>query len=286
MQIGDLPANSPEESWQRVHLQLAVSRRFVLDSSWNYDLHSPFWRLYVHNRYGAELRQARGVMALKPNRLYLIPSWVRFQTSARNKVLQDYLHFYIAGLPPAVSRKFFNQPLLLPRALALDQLCTRWRTGFDSPSDFESLMIATSLAYAAFAGALASLSETGRQACFHAWVQTSPIRAALDCIDQRLARPPKNPELARLCHLSTDRFIRKFNLTVGMTPAQYGLERRIAIASQWLTSTTRTIEEIASASGFTDRFHFSRVFRTRLKIPPAAYRRLHRRAIEEKISVV
>jgi transcriptional regulator GlxA family with amidase domain len=38
----------------------------------------------------------------------------------------------------------------------------------------------------------------------------------------------------------------------------------------------RPIEAIATATGFTDRFHFSRSFKHRFGIAPAAYRQMHR----------
>ncbi len=163
----------------------------------------------------------------------------------------------------------------------MDGLCRRWREGLDASSSFTELAWASSLAYAAVATAAANLPEADQQVFSNSWQDFSPIGPALECIDLRLAQPPANPELARLCHLSTDRFIRKFRAIVGMTPAKYGLERRVALAAQWLTATSRTIEEIADASGFTDRFHFSRAFKARLGLAPVAYRRLHRIAARE-----
>jgi AraC-like DNA-binding protein len=196
-------------------------------------------------------------------------------------MLQAYMHFYVTGLPPTLLRRFFDRPLLLNRDAVLEGLCRRWQDGLASSSGFTALGWASSLAYAAVAAAAANLPEADQHVFSNSWQDFSPIGPALECIDRRLSRPPANPELARLCHFSTDRFIRKFRLIVGMTPARYGLERRVALAAQWLTATSRTIEEIADALGFTDRFHFSRAFKARLGLAPVAYRRLHRIAARE-----
>jgi AraC-like DNA-binding protein len=279
--IGDTPASPWEKALLRLQIQLAVSRRFQIDQNWCYDLQSPFWRLYVNNRSGAFITHAGRRLLLKPNKLYIIPSWVRFQSGATRTLIQDYLHFYVTGFPPTLLRRFFDRPLLLARDSVLDGLRVRWQNGFRSDPAFGQLGWATALAYAAVATATSKLSDAAQKAYFRCLTEFSPISPALECINQRLSQPPANPELARLCHLSTDRFIRKFHCIVGMTPAQYGLERRIAVAAQWLTATSRTLEEIADASGFTDRFHFSRVFKGRLGLPPVAYRRLHRMAIDE-----
>jgi transcriptional regulator GlxA family with amidase domain len=49
--------------------------------------------------------------------------------------------------------------------------------------------------------------------------------------------------------------------------------RRIAVASQQLLFTEKSIEQIAQETGFADRFHFSRVFALHKQYPPAAYRK-------------
>jgi AraC-like DNA-binding protein len=276
VEIGDTPVSPSGEALRRIQIQLAVSERLKIDRAWRYDLRSPFWRLYVHNRSGASIIHAGNRLVLKANQPYLIPAWVRFQSSATRPLIQDYLHFYVTGLPPTLLRRFFDRPRLLAGDQVLQRLCRRWRKGLGSPPAMAESGWAAALAYAVVAKITGDLSAADQRVCLNSLTEFSPISPALDCIDQRLSRPPANRELARLCHLSTDRFIRKFRLIVSMTPAQYGLERRVALAAQWLTATSRTMEEIADASGFTDRFHLSRVFKSRLGLPPAAYRRLHR----------
>jgi AraC-like DNA-binding protein len=279
--VGDAPASPWEDALRSIQVQLALSRRFRIDATWRYDLQSPFWRLYVVDKSGAFITHAGSRLALHPERIHLIPAWVRFQSSARRSLIQDYMHFYVTGFPPTLLRRFFNRPLLLHRDQVLDGLCRRWRDGLTSSSGFTGLSWASSLAYAAVATAAASLPKADQHAFSNSWQDFSPIGPALECIDRRLSRPPPNPELARLCHFSTDRFIRRFREIVGMTPARYGLERRVSVAAEWLTATSRTIEEIADAAGFTDRFHFSRAFKASLGLAPVAYRRLHRVAARE-----
>jgi AraC-like DNA-binding protein len=279
--VGDTPARPWEDALRQVQVQVALSRRLKIDTSWRYDLQSPFWRLYVVDKPGAFVTYAGNKLALHSGRIHLIPAWVRFQSLAMRAMTQNYMHFYVTGFPSTLLRQLFNHPLLLDREPVLDGLYRRWRDGLNASSGFTELGWASSLAYAAVATAAAKLPEADQRVFSNSWQDFSPIGPALECIDRRLSRPPANPELARLCHLSTDRFIRKFHVIVGMTPARYGLERRVALAAQSLTATSRTIEEIADASGFTDRFHFSRAFKARLGLAPVAYRRLHRIAAHE-----
>jgi AraC-like DNA-binding protein len=279
--VGDTPAQPWEDALRQIQVQLALSRRLKIDTAWQYDLQSPFWRLYLVDKPGANIVHGGRKLALHPGRIHVIPAWVRFQSSSKRSMIQSYMHFYVTGFPPTLLRRFFDRPLLLKRDPVLESLCRRWQEGFGSPTGFAGLGWAIALAYAAVAAAAASLPASDQHVFSNSWQDFSPVGPALECIDRRLSPPPTNPELARLCHLSTDRFIRKFRLIVGMTPARYGLERRVALAAQWLTATSRTVEEIADALGFTDRFHFSRVFKARLGLAPVAYRRLHRIAARE-----
>jgi transcriptional regulator GlxA family with amidase domain len=100
-----------------------------------------------------------------------------------------------------------------------------------------------------------------------------PVLPAVQHIQDNLARPISNSELAAICSMSEDHFIRRFRGAVGLSPARYILKRRVAFAARQLLSTTLTIEQIAEASGFGDRVYFSRVFARETGRPPAAYRR-------------
>jgi len=99
---------------------------------------------------------------------------------------------------------------------------------------------------------------------------------ALQMIERELDRPLNNGDLASACAMSTDHFIRRFRHAVGMTPASFIQQKRLAMASQMLLYSDDSIDMIAAKTGFTDRFYFSRVFRRTMGIPPAAYRRLPR----------
>ena len=73
--------------------------------------------------------------------------------------------------------------------------------------------------------------------------------------------------------MSEDHFGRLFRKSVGSTPAQYVLERRIAAVTQALLFTNDSIDQIANRLGFANRHHLTRMFTRRMGVPPAAYRR-------------
>lgn len=276
METGALAVDPIEAAFNRLQIEIFVSRRLILGEwPWELDLNSAFWRLYVNNRSGASIIYKNKEIPLRPGRIYIVPAWVRFQTRVYRRGPQNFIHFSFIGLPSTLMRRIFHKPILLPTLGLLRELSHRWQAGLTRTRNLNDWEWARALVHAAVATMSSRLSTSDQRACFQSLTQTHRMRPALEAIEQRLAHPPTNPELAAMCHYSTDHFIREFNRILGMTPSRYGLERRIAIAAQWLTTSARSIEDIAEKTGFTDRFHFSRVFKTHIKSTPAAYRRMH-----------
>jgi AraC-like DNA-binding protein len=267
---------------KHVQVELVLSRRKnIAPSTWRHDLQSPFWRLYVHNRAGASIVYGRKRLGFKPNCIYLVPAWIRYLTQTNCSLVQDYIHFYVTGVRPTILRQFFNHPLYLPTDPLLMKLCERWQESLSRDPTLADLCWAGALVEAAVGIAFTDFPYSAPDACLNTKWESSQLQPAFECISRRLSDPPTNSELAKLCQMSTDHFARQFRLIVGVTPTQYGLERRISAAAQWLTSGTASLEEIAANTGFTDRFHFSRIFKARMAVPPAAYRKSHRITVGE-----
>ena len=80
-------------------------------------------------------------------------------------------------------------------------------------------------------------------------------------------------DLAGACSLSPSHFSYLFKNTTGCTPHQWLLDRRIELAKKLLRGTDESLVGIASAAGFSDQSHFTRVFSRRVKASPSAWRR-------------
>jgi transcriptional regulator GlxA family with amidase domain len=72
-------------------------------------------------------------------------------------------------------------------------------------------------------------------------------------------------------------FIRLFSSQIGKPPQQYYREKRIERACWLLNNSKASIEQIANETGFVDRYHFSKVFKTSTGETPASYRRLRQK---------
>ncbi len=79
--------------------------------------------------------------------------------------------------------------------------------------------------------------------------------------------------MARVSGLTERSFKRRFRLATGMAPIEYVHTLRIEEAKQMLEAGTAPVEAIASDVGYEDPGFFSRLFRRKVTLSPAAYRK-------------
>lgn len=82
--------------------------------------------------------------------------------------------------------------------------------------------------------------------------------------------------MASACGLSLRQFSRNFGLTLGTTPGQYLLERRVALAINLLRSGKEAIAHVAARAGFFDQSHLTNVLRRATGWTPGAMRTRHK----------
>ncbi|MEZ5072640.1 MAG: AraC family transcriptional regulator [Bacteroidales bacterium] len=88
-------------------------------------------------------------------------------------------------------------------------------------------------------------------------------------------RELRNGVLAADNGMSVPAYARLFRDQTGTSPRQYLLKMRVEQACNLLHHSTLTLEEIAAACGFSDRYHFTRTFSRLIRISPAAFRKHH-----------
>jgi len=78
-------------------------------------------------------------------------------------------------------------------------------------------------------------------------------------------------EFARLCARSLSAFKQEFNTIYQTTPGKWLQEKRFEYSRYLLETTDFSIDEICAVSGFENRSHFIRVFRTKYGITPGKF---------------
>jgi AraC family transcriptional regulator len=105
----------------------------------------------------------------------------------------------------------------------------------------------------------------------------SSIRRAIEYMELHFAEPVSLAELAEQAQLSRSHFVFRFEQSTGYTPHRYLLLARLGHARKLLAQEAMlSLPEIATASGFSDQAHMSRLFRRFFGTTPAAFRRSQR----------
>ncbi len=78
-------------------------------------------------------------------------------------------------------------------------------------------------------------------------------------------------EMAEFCELSKSRFRQVFQTYTGMLPKEYLQQSKIKYAASLLISSACQVQEAAALTGFSDPFHFSRVFKAVTGLSPSNY---------------
>ncbi len=102
------------------------------------------------------------------------------------------------------------------------------------------------------------------------------LRRVREHIEQNLTGELRGEELASIASLSVAHFNRAFRQSTGRSPHRYVMERRVAVASELVRTTTRALAEVALEAGFSDQSHFSRIYAALTGETPSAYRRRYR----------
>jgi AraC family transcriptional regulator len=98
-------------------------------------------------------------------------------------------------------------------------------------------------------------------------------------VEANLCRRIPIRELAGLLYLSASHFCRAFKCTFGVSPRDYVLRRRIAVAQGLMLTTSEPLSSIAVRCGMCDQPHFTRSFRRIVGDTPYAWRRSRRGAV-------
>lgn len=99
------------------------------------------------------------------------------------------------------------------------------------------------------------------------------INIALEFIEENVSKDYGLEDIARACGASVSSLTRGFTSTLGVSPHQWVLGRRVVLAQRLMKGTTKSLSEIAVMSGFADQSHLSRVFTRRIGMSPAFWRR-------------
>ena len=107
-----------------------------------------------------------------------------------------------------------------------------------------------------------------------------PIRRGAALMMKEWNRNEKISKYAEVCGISERNFYAYFKKWCGKSPVHYRNEIRLTAAASLLKRSNLTVSEIAFKTGFDDPYYFSRLFKKKHGVSPAAFRQASVRSAE------
>jgi AraC-like DNA-binding protein len=240
---------------------------FVGTQQWNqFDVMSPFGRIYYMIADSGWLETKQGRIDLVPGFMYLIPPYTRVNLRTDARIEKFYFHFTLkyAGVDVLEG---INRCFSLPLETSLLDDVVRTYSGGSLP-DLLQLRALAGLTLSHFLRrSLPDLSPR--------LVLANTYQEVNAFIERHLSAHLTGRAVCEALGLSYETTRRTFRRDNGITFNQYIKGRLIQEASMQLLLTDRTIQQIASGLGFGDEFYFSRLFKQKMEYSPREYRRIN-----------
>ncbi|MDD5706415.1 MAG: helix-turn-helix domain-containing protein [Kiritimatiellae bacterium] len=261
-------------SFEDPRLRLMICRYVRLEpGEWTYSSGSstghrfislPYWRLYWNAQPGARIHHHNRALELKPSNVVLVSPHTIFSTSNSRAIDHFYVHFQLPSF-------YYNVPTQVTACAVTRTLLDLIRQSIrllngGAPSPWRLSLIVRALVELALSTLMDGTIRMPRL--------DPRVLTALSFLDENLETDLSNALLAERAGMSADGFNRLFKAQMGRSLQAYARLKRLEKACMMLLSDS-SIKEIAEATGFCDRYHFSRVFRRVHGIGPAEFRRTH-----------
>ena len=194
---------------------------------------------YVKGGNGGYIKNGEKI-PFETGKIYLLPAFAETETYTDN--FFDHLYVNFELIPPIISNDVLrleinSDPIVCNAASIFTELC---KIGKTSLSTEELALLSSTVMFLSFKAA----STEG------AMILDDPIiNCALHIMHSDLTVSVK--ELAKLCYMSSDGFIRRFKRYIGKTPYEYLKLLKLRTAEEYRKQGA-TLSEVAEVCGYSD----------------------------------
>lgn len=251
-------------SWEKVPaIRVIVGKRVILGPGgirwFQTDVRGPYWRIYWNDAPGAFVSVGGREVELTPDKVVALSPDTVYSTRAEKTVGHFYVHCFVAQPFSEIKGKMFvwENPELTRRASSLAEKANPcledWRAMMELLVYLNSVLLA--------------IPPENAPDCPS---YSTKVASAMEILGDNFKI--SNSELARRLGMSRNGFLALFKKETQTSPQAYSRQIRLNEACVMLHYCDKSIDEIARDTGFCDRYHFSRAFRSTIGLPPRQFR--------------
>jgi len=272
---------------ENLNLILLNVARTIHYADWNWKgVSSPFARIYMVERGSAKVIMPNGTYTIEPGNLYLIPAFVTHSYENDSTFILYYIHIYD-------EQNIFDR-LSFPFKVEADNADNILITRLLNINPGRELRRSNPDTYDNMPTLIQNIVQNN-QFPFYSIIETKGILLQLfsrflakasykrEIVDKRIIRIVRYirenidlniniNELASICYLTNDHFIRLFKKEMQCTPIQYINRKKIEKAQLMLLISEKSIKDIAYDLSFDNISYFYRLFKRMTGIAPNQYR--------------
>jgi len=256
-------------------------------ADWNWkEVNSPFARIYLVESGTAKVAMPDGVYKIEPGYLYLIPSFVTHSYENDSTFTLYYIHVYDEhdifdrySFPFKVEASDLDY-LLMQRLLGINpgrELADSDPDTYDNlPTMIQNIAKSSQYPYNSILETegilLQLLSRFLTTTTFKLDITDKRILRVVRFIRENINHNILIDDLAEICYLTNDHFIRIFKKEMHCTPIQYINQKKIEKAQLMLVINQESIKQIAYNLSFENISYFYQLFKKITGLTPKQYK--------------
>lgn len=279
------------QSIDQLHLLILNVGLAIHNADWNWrNVNSPFTRLYYVTEGAACILLPTGIQELKPDHLYLVPSFTTHSYLCDTHFVHYYLHIYEDHQSESSILEDFSFPTEIPagdlelplikRLCGINptmQLPQSDPTSYDNNPTLIKNIIKNK--QRTFCDKVESrgivyqlMARFLKDAQPKTEINDDRIQKVLSYIRKNIYKTIDIDSLAAISCLSKDHFIRLFKKEINNTPLQYINQKKIEKAQLILITDSMPVKNISYLLAYEDHSYFNRLFKKLTGVTPQQYR--------------
>lgn len=215
---------------------------------------NPFFYCYLNKTPGAEIRVGEKIYPVTPGTIMLIPPNLEHSPHQTAPFNHSFIHFI--ALPPFDSLRSITQ-------IPAEKYVHLFRR---HENEYKTALALYSLVFQL-------LLEIPEDHFCSGQIRDDRIFKASRLLSLYCHQNLQLKEIAEKLNMSVSSFCHLFKEETGFSPIHYAMERRLEKALMLLADEDMSIKDIAEKTGFSDRYHFSKVFKNRYGSTPVQMRK-------------